>query len=112
MAERSLACRNPPDPILRYGRTLCGRAEALKREEFYREEKQNLDSLTDLKERGIVRPEFIDELTSRHIEVHAACYGTMVWILMMLEQWFGQHGAAARAGHPSALGHSSSVQAN
>jgi len=36
----------------------------------------------------------------------------MVWILMMLEQWFGQHGAAARAGHPNALGHSSSVQAN
>ena len=55
-----------------------------------------LDSLTDLKERGIVRPEFIDELTSRHVEVHADYYGTMVWILMMLEQWFGQHGAAAR----------------
>jgi hypothetical protein len=84
----------------------------VKREEFYREESSNLDSLTDLKERGIVRPEFIDELTSRHVEVHADYYGTIVWILMMLEQWFGQHGAAARAGHPSALGHSSSVQAN
>lgn len=54
-----------------------------------------LDSLTDLKTRGIVRPEFMDELTSRHVESHAGYYGTMVWVLMMLEQWLSQHGAAA-----------------
>ena len=45
------------------------------------------DSLTRLRARGIIRPEFIDELTDTHIERHAAYYGTMVWILMMLEQW-------------------------
>jgi asparagine synthase (glutamine-hydrolysing) len=50
-----------------------------------------LDSLTDLKKRGIVRPEFIDELTSTHVESHASYYGTMVWVLMMLEQWIRQH---------------------
>jgi asparagine synthase (glutamine-hydrolysing) len=54
-----------------------------------------LDSLADLKKRGIVRPEFVDELTSRHVESHAAYYGTMVWVLMMLEQWLRQHRAAA-----------------
>jgi len=47
-----------------------------------------LDSLADLKKRGIVRAEFIDELTSTHVAAHAGYYGTMVWVLMMLEQWF------------------------
>jgi len=50
-----------------------------------------LDSLADLKQRRIVRPEFIDELTSTHVESHASYYGTMVWVLMMLEQWLKQH---------------------
>jgi asparagine synthase (glutamine-hydrolysing) len=45
------------------------------------------DSLADLKRRGIVKPAFIDELTSLHVASHAGYYGTMVWVLMMLEQW-------------------------
>lgn len=45
------------------------------------------DSLASLKGRGIVRPEFIDELLGRHQAEHAAYYGTMVWTLLMLEQW-------------------------
>jgi asparagine synthase (glutamine-hydrolysing) len=54
-----------------------------------------LDSLSDLKRRHIVRAEFIDELTSLHVPSHAQYYGTMVWVLMMLEQWLRQHRAAA-----------------
>ena len=54
-----------------------------------------LDSLADLKQRRIARPEFIDELTSVHMPAHAKYYGTMVWVLMMLEQWLRQHRAAA-----------------
>jgi asparagine synthase (glutamine-hydrolysing) len=50
-----------------------------------------LDSLSDLKRRDVVRPEFIDELTSTRVEVHSGYYGTMVWVLMMLEQWLKQH---------------------
>jgi asparagine synthase (glutamine-hydrolysing) len=50
-----------------------------------------LDSLADLKRRQIVRAEFIDELTSVHVPAHAKYYGTMVWVLMMLEQWLRQH---------------------
>jgi asparagine synthase (glutamine-hydrolysing) len=50
-----------------------------------------LDSLADLKQRHIIRPEFIDELTSMHVKRHAGYYGTMVWVLMMLEQWLRQH---------------------
>jgi asparagine synthase (glutamine-hydrolysing) len=49
------------------------------------------DSLSDLKRRDIVRAEFIDQLTGAHVNSHADYYGTMVWILMMLEQWLKQH---------------------
>lgn len=54
------------------------------------------DSLNELKGRQIVRPEFIDSLCSRHIDEHAKYYGTMVWILMMLEQWFKRVSAESR----------------
>jgi asparagine synthase (glutamine-hydrolysing) len=56
------------------------------------------DSLNDLKGRQIVRPEFIDRLCSRHIDEHAKYYGTMIWILMMLELWFKRLGAETRDG--------------
>ena len=51
------------------------------------------DSLTDLKGRGIVRAEFIDTLVGQHLDEHAGYHGTMVWVLMMLEQWFKQREA-------------------
>lgn len=54
------------------------------------------DSLGSLKSRSIVRPEFIDELTGTHLSQHAAYYGTMVWVLMMLEMWFQQQPARVR----------------
>lgn len=49
------------------------------------------DSLATLRRRHIVRPEFIDRLLDRHLAEHAEYYGTMVWILMMLEMWFDHH---------------------
>jgi asparagine synthase (glutamine-hydrolysing) len=48
------------------------------------------DSLTDLKKRNIIRSEFIDTLVGQHLNEHAGYHGTMVWVLMMLEQWFRQ----------------------
>jgi asparagine synthase (glutamine-hydrolysing) len=48
------------------------------------------DSLTDLKARKIVRGEFIDQLVGQHLSEHAGYHGTMVWVLMMLEQWYKQ----------------------
>ena len=50
-----------------------------------------MDSLSDLKQRGIVRPAFIDQLVGQHLSEHAGYHGTMVWVLMMMEQWFKQH---------------------
>lgn len=48
------------------------------------------DSLTDLKKRKIVRSDFIDTLVGQHLAEHAGYHGTMVWVLMMLEQWYKQ----------------------
>ncbi|PTN11010.1 asparagine synthetase B family protein [Nitrosomonas aestuarii] len=45
------------------------------------------DSLTDLKSRNIIRTDFIDKLLEQHLSEHAGYHGTMIWILMMLEQW-------------------------
>jgi len=48
------------------------------------------DSLNGLKSRNIVRAEFIDKLLGQHLDEHAGYHGTMVWVLMMLEQWYRQ----------------------
>ncbi len=49
------------------------------------------DSLQRLKMRNIVRADFIDSLFSDRMKSHAGYYGTMVWILMMMELWFEKH---------------------
>ncbi|EAR21134.1 asparagine synthetase B family protein [Nitrococcus mobilis] len=46
------------------------------------------DSLETLRSRAIVRPQFLDELMSHRLHAYPAYYGTLVWTLMMLEQWF------------------------
>lgn len=48
------------------------------------------DSLSDLKSRNIIRADFIDKLLGQHLGEHAGYHGTMVWVLMMLEQWYRQ----------------------
>lgn len=49
------------------------------------------DSLAALKRRRIVRSEMIDALLTRHLAAHQGYYGTLVWVLMMLELWFQHH---------------------
>lgn len=43
------------------------------------------------KARGVVRPDFIDYLITQHREGHAAYYGSMVWVIAMLEAWLESH---------------------
>jgi len=50
-----------------------------------------VDSLMSLSTRGIVRPDFINQLLDVHLAEHPRYYGEMVWILMMLEQWMQRH---------------------
>ena len=59
------------------------------------------DSLSDLKARRIVRADFIDTLTHKLVAEHPAYHGTMVWVLMMLEQWLRQHATRRAAGSPA-----------
>ncbi len=49
------------------------------------------DALQSLGRRGIVRSGFLDDLFGARIREHAGYYGTMVWILVMLELWFARH---------------------
>ncbi len=49
------------------------------------------DSLNNLARRNIYSKVFINDLISKHREGHASYYGTMVWVLSMLEQWFYYH---------------------
>jgi asparagine synthase (glutamine-hydrolysing) len=48
------------------------------------------DSLAGLRRRRIVRAGFIDTLLASGMPAQPARHGEMVWLLMMLEQWFAQ----------------------
>jgi asparagine synthase (glutamine-hydrolysing) len=56
------------------------------------------DNLLKLKNRGIVRPEFIDKAIAMHQSEHAAYYGELVWILTVFELWMSRHQGGAT--HP------------
>ena len=49
------------------------------------------DSLQSVANRGVVRHEFVRELLDRHLATAPQYYGTIVWVLMMLEQWLRVH---------------------
>jgi asparagine synthase (glutamine-hydrolysing) len=48
-------------------------------------------SLEQLKQREILRGEYIDRLIALHRDDHAAYYGEFIWVLMMLELWLASH---------------------
>jgi asparagine synthase (glutamine-hydrolysing) len=54
------------------------------------------DSLMTLGQRGIVRPQFIQDLLKEKLQQHPGYYGEQVWILMMLEQWLRAKAPAFR----------------
>ncbi len=49
------------------------------------------DTVRSLGTRGIVRSDFADLLMRQHLPQHPGYYGSLVWILMMLELWFRNH---------------------
>jgi asparagine synthase (glutamine-hydrolysing) len=55
------------------------------------------DSLSSLDRRGFLQPGFVDALRWEHLPQHPSYYGEIVWILVMLEQWF--QGNRAPAGY-------------
>lgn len=51
------------------------------------------DGISALRQRRIVRTQFVEELHKRLLPAHPAYYGTMSWILMMLGLWLEARGA-------------------
>ncbi len=49
-------------------------------------------ALSRLAGRGVVREDYIARLRGKHLQEHAAYYGVMIWLLMMLEHWLEAHG--------------------
>lgn len=49
------------------------------------------DALAALVDRGLVRADFRRSLLDEHLPAHPHYYGTMVWILIMLEHWLRRH---------------------
>lgn len=50
-----------------------------------------MDNLSSLRRRGFIRPDFLDQLMGSHLREHAGYYGTMAWVLVMLELWFQEN---------------------
>lgn len=48
-------------------------------------------ALEQLKKRDIIKAEFIDDLINKHMPQYPSYYGSMVWVLMMLELWLQHH---------------------
>lgn len=46
------------------------------------------DAIHTLKKREYFQPKFLDHAIDMHQSIHAAYYGELIWILMMLELWF------------------------
>ena len=49
------------------------------------------DNLLALKKRNYINPEFIDRLIKLHRDEHAAYFGELIWVLMVLELWLTAH---------------------
>ena len=49
------------------------------------------DNLLKLKNRDLIRPEFIDKTIKMHQSEHAAYYGELVWIFTVFEIWMDGH---------------------
>ncbi|MGB8435303.1 MAG: asparagine synthase-related protein [Burkholderiales bacterium] len=55
------------------------------------------EMLGALKERGIVRPDFIEFILGDALREHPSYYGVMVWVMMMLEGWYREHSSNRHA---------------
>jgi asparagine synthase (glutamine-hydrolysing) len=49
------------------------------------------DAIASLRSRKLFRSDLLDSLLGEHLQSHAGYYGTMIWVLMMLELWFQKH---------------------
>uniref|UniRef100_UPI002FD94461 asparagine synthase C-terminal domain-containing protein n=1 Tax=Arsukibacterium sp. TaxID=1977258 RepID=UPI002FD94461 len=53
--------------------------------------------LASLKQRDIFRPDFIDKSVAQQQQGHAAYYGELIWVMIMLEFWLARHAPSTEA---------------
>jgi len=51
------------------------------------------DTLKTFEDRGYLRTAYIRNIRKQHAEEHSTYFGKMIWVMLMLEQWLGTHGA-------------------
>jgi asparagine synthase (glutamine-hydrolysing) len=49
------------------------------------------ETLRSLRQRELLRPDFIDDARAMHEQGHAGYYGELVWLMLMLELWLQGH---------------------
>lgn len=49
------------------------------------------DNLESVKRRHLIRADFVDKLVNSYLPEHPQYYGGIVWLLLMLEQWYQHH---------------------
>jgi asparagine synthase (glutamine-hydrolysing) len=56
------------------------------------------ECLASFRERGVMRPAFLDDLLDRRLGRHAGYYDQPVWVSVMLEFWLRAHAPRFRIG--------------
>ena len=50
------------------------------------------DRLSDFKRRGLLKPAYVDRVRNEHMTGHATYFGSMIWVILTLEEWLAARG--------------------
>ncbi len=50
------------------------------------------DRLSDFRKRGLLTPGYVDHLRREHMSGHATYFGSMLWVMLILEEWLAARG--------------------
>jgi len=55
------------------------------------------DRLADFAKRRVLTPAYVAQIRKEHMSGHATYFGTMVWVIMILEEWLRHEGSSVGA---------------
>lgn len=50
------------------------------------------DRLSDFKRRDLLKPAYVDYIRNEHMTGHATYFGSMIWVILILEEWLAARG--------------------